>query len=95
MSEDEWGEEMTDFNFCDELKKIYEKELLLKITNAGRIYRLLRARDKEFIRLLKEELNLKGISIIKFADMSQKQCEDIVDKLAGEESSQKSEEGKK
>jgi len=43
-----------EFNFKKELQKIYENELSGKLTNAGRIYRKLRARDDEFIKRLKE-----------------------------------------
>lgn len=41
-----------EFNFNNELKKIFEEELLGRTTNTGRIYRKLRARDEKFIRLL-------------------------------------------
>jgi len=49
---------MTEFSFNKELREIFEKELLGKTTNAGRIYRRLRARDKEFIKKLKEEVTI-------------------------------------
>ncbi len=45
---------MKEFNFLKELHKIYEEEIIGKSTNSGRIYRKLRARDKEFIKKLKE-----------------------------------------
>ena len=49
-----------EFNFKQELRNIFEKELLGKTTNAGRIYRKLLARDKEFIKKITDNLVNKG-----------------------------------
>jgi len=83
--------ENKEFNFKKELQKIYEEELSGKITNAGRVYRKLLLRDKEFIRLLKEEIkqhldfsDVDGRRIVyHMTDKDYDEFFDIIDKLAG------------
>ena len=63
------------FNLNKKRKELFEKELLGKITSAGRIYRMIIAQDKDFIRLLKKVFNPQFED-----DWAEKQ----IDKLAGE-----------
>ena len=74
---------MTEFNLKKELRNIFEKELLGKTIFAGRIYRKLLARDKEFLRLLKEDFeywkgkkSLRAQSLIHIMERK-------IDKLSG------------
>ena len=64
-----------EFNFKKELEKIWKEELVGRQTNAGRIYRRLRLRDKEFISRLKES----NIGFSKTEDI------EIINKLSGED----------
>ena len=64
-----------EFNLKKELRKIYEEELIGK-TNAGRIYRKLLFRDREFIKKLKEEFKTNPNVVMCW--------EEIIDELAGD-----------
>lgn len=67
-----------EFNFKKELQKIFDDELFGKLISAGRIYRKFNARDKEFIKRLKEkQVNITGIPVILIGVAE-------LDKLAGE-----------
>lgn len=43
-----------EFNLIEERKKLFEEELIGEIASAGRIYRKIRQKDREFIKILKE-----------------------------------------
>jgi hypothetical protein len=53
------------FDGEEELKKIFEEELIGKTTNAGRIYRKLKARDNKFIQRFQEDIKLMKPPIYK------------------------------
>jgi hypothetical protein len=56
------SKETKEFNLSEKRKELFEKELIGKITSAGRIYRIILEQDKEFIRLLKEEIDLLPVT---------------------------------
>jgi len=65
-----------EFNLRKKREELFETELIGKTINAGRIFRKIIAQDREFIRLLKEELKTGYMS--DDADLLFK-----IDKLAG------------
>ena len=68
------------FNLSSELKKIFEEELVGKITGAGRIYRKLKARDKTFIKKDTKNFTYYLRGIINLSEYWERRKE-----LAGEE----------
>ena len=61
--------DVEEFNLSEERRKLFEKELLGKITSAGRIYRKIIEQDKEFIEeqeKLIEDLRDKEIDWVIF-----------------------------
>ena len=76
-----------EFNLRKERRKLFETELLGKITSAGRIYRKIIFQDEEFIKRLKEELLVKPMN-------SEWGTDEIINKLSGKELKQKSGEKK-
>ncbi len=72
LTEEEFEAGKKEFNFYQELQDIFAEELIGKgVSNSGRAYRRLRARDKKFIRLLKK--------------ICCSVCEEEIDKLAGDD----------
>jgi len=67
-----------EFNLRKKREELFETELVGKTINAGRIFRKIIAQDREFIRLLKEELKT-GYNLSYDADLLFK-----IDNLTGE-----------
>lgn len=74
-SEDEWKEGTNKFNLKEKRKELMEQLILWIPTKAGRIYRIIREQDKEFIKSIKELI--KG-------DYHWEWTWQEIDKLAGE-----------
>lgn len=65
-----------EFNLSEKRKEIFELLLKYLPTKAGRIYRIIKQQDEEFIKRLKGKLGVKAIG--------SKYAEEVIDKLAGQ-----------
>ena len=63
-------------------KELFEEELVGK-TSAGRIYRKIRNQDKEFIRMLKEEVEDSQYDYANLQHVMKDKVIEIIDKLTG------------